>query len=47
MHVSERHFTDPQARKYQQRIFRYIVARWGYSPNILSWELFNEIDELQ
>lgn len=40
-------FTDPQARLYQQRIFRYIVARWGYSPNILSWELFNEIDELQ
>lgn len=40
-------FTDSQARLYQQRIFRYIVARWGYSPNILSWELFNEIDELQ
>jgi hypothetical protein len=40
-------FTDPQARIFQQRIFRYIVARWGYSPNILSWELFNEIDELQ
>jgi hypothetical protein len=40
-------FTDPQARKYQQRIFRYIIARWGYSANILSWELFNEIDELQ
>ena len=40
-------FTDPQARKFQQRIFRYIIARWGYSTNILSWELFNEIDELQ
>ena len=40
-------FTDQTARKYQERIFRYIIARWGYSPNILSWELFNEIDELQ
>jgi hypothetical protein len=40
-------FTDTEARRYQERIFRYIVARWGYSPNILSWELFNEIDELQ
>ena len=40
-------FTNADARRYQQRIFRYIVARWGYSPNILSWELFNEIDELQ
>jgi hypothetical protein len=40
-------FTNPTAKKYQQQIFRYIIARWGYSPNILSWELFNEIDELQ
>jgi len=40
-------FTSAEARRYQERIFRYIVARWGYSPNILSWELFNEIDELQ
>lgn len=40
-------FTHPQAKKYQKQIFRYIIARWGYSPSILSWELFNEIDELQ
>jgi hypothetical protein len=40
-------FTDQTAKEYQERIFRYIIARWGYSPNILSWELFNEIDELQ
>jgi hypothetical protein len=40
-------FTDQTAKKYQERIFRYVIARWGYSPNILSWELFNEIDELQ
>jgi hypothetical protein len=40
-------FTDQIAIKYQEQIFRYIIARWGYSPNILSWELFNEIDELQ
>ena len=40
-------FTNPTAWQYQERIFRYIVARWGYSPNILSWEFFNEIDELR
>ena len=40
-------FTHPEAGKYQDRVFRYIVARWGYSPSILSWELFNEIDELR
>src|SRR3990172_2913677 len=40
-------FTNSDARRYQERVFRYILARWGYSTNILSWELFNEIDELQ
>jgi hypothetical protein len=23
---------------------RYIVARWGYSPNIFAWELWSELD---
>lgn len=23
--------------------YRYIVARWGYSPAVLAWELFNEV----
>jgi hypothetical protein len=23
--------------------YRYIIARWGYSPSILAWELFNEV----
>lgn len=23
---------------------RYIIARWGYSPNILTWEFFNELN---
>jgi len=40
-------FTNEEAWEYQDRVYRYIVARWGYSPNILSWELFNEIDELR
>jgi len=40
-------FTHPEARSFQERVFRYLLARWGYSTGILSWELFNEIDELQ
>lgn len=28
--------------KNWQRNFRYRVARWGYSPSILAWELYNE-----
>ena len=26
------------------RMLRYVMARWGYSPHIASWELCNEID---
>ncbi len=36
-------FTSPVAREITRRKYRYIVARWGYSPAILAWELFNEV----
>ena len=39
-------FIDETARKLTQNRFRYVVARWGYSPAILAWELFNEVDWL-
>ncbi len=38
-------FDNEQAIKHQQSVFRYVIARWGYSTSIMSWELFNEIDE--
>ncbi len=36
--------TDPQARELFKHRLRYIVARWGYSPNLLAWEWWNEAD---
>ena len=36
-------FTDPQAKALTKRKLYYILARWGYSPNILAFELFNEV----
>lgn len=37
-------FTDPKAiHDYQDRL-RYIIARWGYSPSVSIFELWNEID---
>jgi hypothetical protein len=36
-------FTSPVARRITELKYRYIVARWGYSPAVLSWELFNEV----
>jgi Domain of unknown function (DUF5060) len=36
-------FTDATARALTKRKLHYIVARWGYSPAIMAWELFNEV----
>ncbi len=37
-------FTNPQAIALTKAKIRYIIARWGYSPNVLAWELFNEVE---
>jgi len=40
------YFTNEEAKKKYKDRLRYIVGRWGYSPNIAVWELFNEIDNV-
>ncbi len=37
-------FVNEKAIDYFKKRLRYIVARWGYSPNIVFWELWNEVD---
>ncbi|MEW6355840.1 MAG: DUF5060 domain-containing protein [Planctomycetota bacterium] len=37
-------FLEPEAKRLYLRKLRYILARWGYSPAVFSWEIFNEID---
>ncbi len=37
-------FTSSEAKELFKRRLRYIVSRWGYSPHILAWELWNEVD---
>ena len=39
----EEFFTSETARSLTKAKLRYIVARYGYSPNVLAWELFNEV----
>ena len=36
--------TDAKAREYFKRRVRYIAARWAYSPNLLAWEWWNEVE---
>jgi hypothetical protein len=39
----EQFYTDPFCAEMYRDKIRYVVGRWGYSPNIFSWELWNEI----
>lgn len=39
-------FTDYDATRITKNLFRYIVSRWGYATNIVSWELWNEVDNM-
>ena len=38
----EEFFTNEKARSYYKKRLRYIIARWGYATNLLSFEFFNE-----
>lgn len=37
-------FTNTEARELFKRRLRYIVGRWGYAANVMTWELWNEVD---
>ena len=37
-------FTSPDARRLFKNRLRYMVARWGHSTALMSWELFNEVE---
>ena len=40
----QQYFTSTWSlRAYRNRL-RYLVARWGYSPNVFAWEFWNEVD---
>ncbi len=36
-------WTDARARQLYKQRLRYIIARWGYSPNIWAFEFWNEL----
>lgn len=39
-------FANPQAQELIRRRLRYIMARWGYSPQVFAWEIVDRIDRL-
>mgnify|MGYP000870665730 CR=1 FL=1 len=40
----EEFFTNAKAKALTRAKYRYIVARYGAFPSVLSWELFNEVE---
>jgi hypothetical protein len=36
-------YGDTNAWAYQEKMYRYIIARWGYSPGLASWQTVDEI----
>jgi hypothetical protein len=43
----ESFFTHPLARQLFKQRLRYLAARWAYSPNVLAWEFWNEVDIIE
>jgi len=39
-------FTNPEARALYQKRLRYLVARYASHPALMSWEFFNEINNV-
>ena len=37
-------FTNATAQVFYQKRLRYLIGRYGYSPNLAAWQLLNEID---
>lgn len=40
-------FSNPKAIRITKNLIRYIVARWGYATNVMSWELWNEVANIE
>ena len=39
-------FTNARAKTIYQKRLRYLIGRYGCSPHLLAWQLFNEIDNV-
>ena len=37
-------FTSNEAKRVYKNQLLYIIARYGYTKSLFSWELFNEVD---
>jgi len=40
-------FTNSTAIRKTKNIIKYIISRWGYATNLVAWELWNEVNQIQ
>lgn len=40
-------FSNSTAISATKNLLKYIVSRWGFSTNLVSWELWNEVNQIQ
>lgn len=37
-------YSSDEAWKYQEKLYRYMIARWGYSRSLYSWHIVDEVN---
>jgi len=37
-------YGSEEAWKYQEKLYRYMIARWGYSPSLAVWYIVHEVN---
>jgi hypothetical protein len=40
------YFGTDGGRAYLKRLLRYLIARWGYSTSVFSWEMIDQLDRV-
>jgi len=37
-------YSHPRSREMKKKLYRYVIARWGYSTNVFAWVLSSEVE---
>ena len=44
LEIPEEFFTDERAAASYLKLMRYMISRWGYSPNVFAWQVWSELN---
>lgn len=46
INTPKNYFQSVECKKLTKKIIKYLISRWGYQSHLLSWQIFNEIDNV-